>query len=334
MKARRIAAAGLATLGLLLLPGAIMAHWATVQLVETERFVAALAPLADDPVVQDRIIVEVTALVDEQVDISGVTADLLDGLGEALDLSDRARGALELVSEPIAAGVRALVADVVAKVVRSPAFSTAWQSSVELLHTQSIRLLSGSPDSLLALDQDGTLRLPLGPIVADVRAALVDQGVPFAAAIPDIDRSIVLAELPNLALARVVYQVGVSVGVWVPWICAALLAAAVLLAPRREATLRTVGLLIVGVTLAVIAGFALARTALTAYVGPESSALVGVVYDAALGYAVTTVLSLLVLGLIVAAIGWWFGSTATATRWRATAAQTIDRVRARYRPLT
>jgi len=55
MRGRRVAAAALAALGLLLLPGAVMAHWATTQLVETERLVAALGPLADDPAVQDRI---------------------------------------------------------------------------------------------------------------------------------------------------------------------------------------------------------------------------------------------------------------------------------------
>jgi hypothetical protein len=327
MSVRGITAGILGTIGLLLLPSAVMAHWATVQLVETDRFVTALAPLADDPAVQDRIILEVTALVDEQVDISGVTSDLLDGLGEALDLGDRARAALGLVSEPIAAGVRALVENVVGEVVRSDAFSSAWSSSVELLHTQTIQLLSGSPDSLLELDRDGTLSLPLGPIVAEVREALIDRGVPFAAAIPDIDRSIELAELPNLALARIVYQVGIAVGVWLPWITAVFLAAALLLAPRAG-TLRTIGVMTAVVSGVLALGFALGRIALVAYVGPESSALAGVVYDAVLGYAVTTVLALVVFGVIVAVVGWWLGRSALATRWRARAQAGFSSARA------
>lgn len=316
MRGRRIAAGALATLGLLLVPAAVMAHWATVQLVETERFVATLAPLADDPVVQDRIIIEVSSLVDEQVDISAVTAELLSGLGEALELGDRARDALDLVSEPIAAGVRALVEDVVGEVVRSPAFSAAWASSVELLHRQTILLLSGSPDSSLELDRDGTLRLPLGPIVADVRAALIAEGVPFAAAIPATDRSIVIAEVPNLALARVVFQLGVTVGTWLPWITAGLLIGALLLAPRRPAMLRTLGVLAVVVTGLIAIGFALARTALTAYVGPESSAIAGVLYDAVLGYAVSTITALVAAAALAGLVGWWLGASPTATRWR------------------
>lgn len=330
MRGRRIAAGALATLGLLLLPGAIMANWATTQLVETERFVAALGPLADNPAVHDRVIAEVTALVDEQVDIDAVTSELLSGLGEALELGPRAQAALDLVSAPIAAGVRSLVADVVTEVVRSDAFGAAWQRSVEVLHAQTIRLLSGSPDSLLALDRDGTLRLPLGPIVADVRAALVDQGVPFAAAIPDVERSIVLAELPNLALARVFYQVGVTVGLWLPWITAALLVGAVLVAPRRPATVLTVGLIAFGVTAALAVGLALARTVITAYVGPDSSAVAGAVYDAMTGAMIATVLGLLALSALAVAVGWYTGASPSAERARAAVAAAVANVRARF----
>ena len=316
MRGRALGAGVLATLGLLLLPGAIMANWATTQLAQTERFVSALAPLADDPVVQERIIVEVTALVDEQVDIDAVTAELLGGLGEALELGPRAQAALDLVSAPIAAGVRSLVADVVAEVVRSDAFSAAWERSVAVLHTQSIRLLSGSPDSLLALDRDGTLSLPLGPIVADVREALVEQGVPFAAAIPDIDRAIVLAEVPNLALARVLFQVGMTVGLWLPWITAALLVGAVLLAPRRPRTLRALGFVGLGVTAALALGFSLARTAISAYLCPDSSAFAAAVFDAMTGYALSTVLGLVALSVVVLLVAWWVGASGLAARAR------------------
>ena len=332
MRGRRFAAGALATLGLLLLPGAVMAHWATAQLVETERFVATLAPLADDPAVHDRIILEVTALVDEQVDISSVTSDLLNGLGEALELGDRAHDALDLVSEPIAAGVRALVEDVVGEVVRSPAFSSAWASSVELLHAQGIRLLSGSPDSLLALDRDGTLRLPLGPIVADVRSALIAEGVPFAAAIPDVDRSIVVAEVPNLALARVVFQVGVTVGAWLPWIAAGLLIGALMLAPGRPAMLRTLGVLAAMATALLAIGFALGRTALTAHVGPDSSVIAGAVYDAVLGYATTVVAVVFAVAVLTAGTGWWLGTSPAATRWRTALSERLAAARAGRAP--
>ena len=317
MRGRRAAAAALATVGLLLLPGAIMANWATTQLIETERFVATLAPLADDPAVQDRIIAEVTALVDEQVDIDAVTSELLGGLGEALDLGPRAQAALELVSAPIAAGVRSLVSDVVTEVVQAPAFSAAWKRSIEVAHTQAIRLLAGSSDSLLTLDRDGTLSLPLGPIVADVRTALVEQGVPFAAAIPDTDRAIVLAEVPNLALARVVYQVGVTVGFWLPWITAALLIGAVLVAPRRPATARTIAIVTLGVAALLAIGFVLARVAIAAYVGPESSALARSVFDAMTAYAVSTIVALLVLSIVIVLAAWWLGSSSLAAKSRA-----------------
>ena len=64
----------------------------------------------------------------------------------------------------------------------------------------------------------------------------------------------------------------------------ALLVGAVLLAPRRPATLRTVGLIALGVTAALAIGFSLARTAIAAYVGPDSSAVARAVFDAMTAY--------------------------------------------------
>jgi hypothetical protein len=178
-------------------------------------------------------------------------------------------------------------------------------------------LLAGSSDSLLTLDRDGTLSLPLGPIVAEVRTALVEQGVPFAAAIPDTDRAIVLAEVPNLALARVVYQVGVTVGFWLPWITAALLIGAVLVAPRRPATARTIAIVTLGVAALLAIGFVLARVAIAAYVGPESSALARSVFDAMTAYAVSTIVALLVLSIVIVLAAWWLGSSSLAAKSRA-----------------
>lgn len=317
MRGRRITAGVLAAIGLLLMPGAIVANWATTQVVDTERFVAVLAPLADNPVVQDRIIAEVTGLVDEQIDLDAVTTDLLSGIGEALGLGPRAQDALGLVSAPIAAGVRSFVADIVTEVVRSDAFSAVWERSLTELHTQTIALLSGSPDAVLNLDRDGTLSLPLGPIVAEVRATLIEQGVPFAGAIPDTERAIVLAEVPDLALARGLFQLGTAIGAWLPWITVALLGAAVLTAPRRPRTSLVIGLTALGVTAALALGVALARTMISAAVGTESAAVALPVYDALTSGLVVVLVVLAAVSALIALGGWWFGTSGLAVRARA-----------------
>ena len=155
----------LITVGVLITPTAIIAHWATTQVTNTERFVETLAPLASNPEVQNLIIDEVTTVIDEKVGIEDVTTSLLDGLGQALNLPPKAQDALDMVSAPIASGVKGLVHSVVEKAVTSPAFQKAWTKTLTLTQEQAIALLSGDPNSMLKLSGDGTLSLPLKPII-------------------------------------------------------------------------------------------------------------------------------------------------------------------------
>ncbi|MBK5239495.1 MAG: hypothetical protein JJE28_10375, partial [Actinomycetales bacterium] len=122
----------LLTLGVLLAPTAVVAHWATVEITNNQQFVETLGPLAKDPVVQALIVDEVTGLIDDQVDISTATDSLLTGLGEALNLPQAAKDALGLVSGPVASGVTALIHNVVANVVASDAFQEAWTKTLTL----------------------------------------------------------------------------------------------------------------------------------------------------------------------------------------------------------
>ena len=137
-----------------------------------------------------------------------------------------------------------------------------------------------------------------------------------------------LAEVPNLALARVVYQVGVTVGFWLPWITAALLIGAVLVAPRRPATARTIAIVTLGVAALLAIGFVLARVAIAAYVGPESSALARSVFDAMTAYAVSTIVALLVLSIVIVLAAWWLGSSSLAAKSRAALNERFGEARA------
>src|ERR687897_1930966 len=82
---RTAAAIVLVVVGLLLAPVAVISAWARLELVDTERFVATFAPLAEEPAVQDYITEQATAAIEEQVDIPGLTKDVFDGI-KSLDL--------------------------------------------------------------------------------------------------------------------------------------------------------------------------------------------------------------------------------------------------------
>ena len=317
----------LITLGVLLAPTAIVAHWATVEITNTKQFVDTLGPLANDPAVQALIVTQVTELIDAQIDISAATDSLLGGLGEALNLPKQAKDALGLVSAPIASGVTALIHNVVGDVVASEAFQQAWDKTLTLTQTQVVALLTGDPTSMLTLANDGTISLPLKPLIQDVKAALIEQGVSFASAIPEIDTSVVIAKIPELALARVIYQVGVGVGLWLPWVVLGLLTAGVFAANRRPRALLGTSIAM-GVLLALLAiAFGTGGVVIAASIEPAFAAAAAVVYAALVAYVLQIVAALGLLTLILGFAGWAFGGSLAAGKLRAAVNQNIDAIR-------
>jgi hypothetical protein len=317
----------LLTLGVLLAPSAVIAHWATVEVTNTQQFVDTLGPLVKDPSVQALIVDEVTGLIDDQVDISNVTDSLLTGLGDALNLPDAAKEALGLVSGPVSSGVTSLIRNVVANVVASDAFEEAWTKTLTLTQTQVIALLEGDPNSMLTLDNDGTISLPLKPLIQDVKAALIDQGVSFASAIPEIDTSVVIAKVPELALARVIYQIGVGVGMWLPWVVLGLLAGGVAVANRRPRALMGASIAM-GVVMAILAlSLGTGGIVIAASIEPSFADAAGVVYAALVTYVLQIVAALITLAVVLGFTGWAFGESVTAGKLRANINKNIDAIR-------
>src|SRR6188472_3795462 len=106
----------------IMVPISIVGTWAKVQLVDEDAFVATFAPLADDPGVQQLVIDQSTAAIENSLDVSQYTNDLFDGLSQ-LNLPTRAKSALELLRQPAADAVSSLIDTTVTKVVQSDAFS-------------------------------------------------------------------------------------------------------------------------------------------------------------------------------------------------------------------
>ena len=317
----------LITLGILLAPTAIVAHWATTEITNTRQFVETLAPLAKNPAVQKVIIDQVTTVINDKLDISAATGSLLSGLGDALNLPSAAKDALGLVSGPVASGLKSLISNVVGDVVRSDAFEQAWTKTLTLTQTQVVALLEGNPNSTLTLKNDGTISLPLKPLIHEVKAALVNQGVSFASAIPEIDTSIVIAKVPELALARVIYQIGVGVGAWLPWVVLGLLAAGIFTANRRPRALLGTSIA-VGLLMGILAiGFGTGGIVIAASIDPAFAAAAAVVYDALVVYVLHIVGAIATLAVILGFTGWAFGDSVTAGKFRGVVNKGIDTIR-------
>ncbi|WP_448005743.1 hypothetical protein [Agromyces bauzanensis] len=314
---RTAAAVVLVVIGLLLAPVAVISAWARLELVDTDRFVATFGPLAEDPGVQAYIGDQVTAAIEEQVDIPGLTADVFDGLRQ-LDLPPRAEQALGLLEAPATQGLQSLVSGVVDRVVESDAFADVWATALRVTHRQFVAAMQGDPDAALAIGGEGTISVQLGPIIEAVKDRLEEQGVGFASAIPVIERSIVVAQNDAFVLVQTVYTLAVAVGTWLPWLVLALLVAGVLVAKRRAAALAwTAG----GFALSMLilaSGVGIGRAFFLGAVSPSimPADAAGALYDGLVQLMLSTILALFVLALFVAVIAWLSGPwrPARATR--------------------
>jgi hypothetical protein len=311
-KGRSWLAGILLAIATLLLPTAIVGHWATVQITNSSQFVNSLSPLASNPAVQQLVTDKLATAVDDAIHIDDTTKNLVDGLGTALNLPPKLQESLNLLSTPIASGVQGLIHDTIAKVVAGPAFQKAWTATLTLTQKQVIAILSNDPTTAVQIANDGTVSLSLKPLMAEVKQQLEAAKVPFAKAIPEINASIEIAKIPDITTARVIYQVGTGVGNTLPWIVAAIFGAAILIARRHWRQVFISGIAIFAITGIVAIGLAFGRVILSATLTADISQVAGIVYDSIVAYVATVVAGTLALGLVMILAGALFGLKSTA----------------------
>jgi hypothetical protein len=314
---RRILGTIVVVLGVLLAPVALVSTWAVDEFTDTDRFVETFGPLASDPGVQRVVAAEVTTLITEQVDVPALTAPLFEGLGETLPpVAGLALGPLEGL---VNSGITQLIGGTVDRVVESEAFATVWESALRTSHAQLVGALEGDPNTALTIGEEGTLGISLGPIVSSVQTALVDSGVTIAAAIPDVDRTIVLVKSDSIASVQAAYRLAHAVAAWLPWLVVALIVGGVVL---LGAGIRSIigsaagialvmGLLIVG--LAIGRAFVIDTVASTDLPVDVAQTL----FHQLLGRVYTGAVTFAIIGLVIAATAWAIGRYDVIARVRA-----------------
>lgn len=300
------AAVVLIVLGCLLAPVGVVTAHGRAGLVDTDRFVATFAPLAQDPEVQAIVVSEATKVIVAAMDLEDVTDALLDSLepGPAL------RRGLEALQGPLVRMVSDTIERVVAGWVASDAFAGVWEASLRLTHAQLNATLSGDPGALLSAEHD-LISFGLGPIVAAAKTALVDQGFTLAAHIPTIEHSIPILTSDAVPMLRTGYRLASALGAWPAILGLTLVAGGVVVAPRRRTAFAWaaagLGLSMIALLLAI--GM-VERMGLSA-AGP-SPELVRIVFDAATGPTRTTATVTTLASFALAAIIWLSGPTALA----------------------
>ena len=305
---RSIVAGVLLVIAVLIAPIAVLGTWARVQLVDTDRFVATFAPLAEDPQVQAYISDQAMVAIDENLDIQGIVDDLADGLTQ-LDLPPRAESAIQLLTVPAAQGIRGLIDDAVDRVVTSEVFADVWETTLRETHSRAIAIIQGQEGTAITLGDDGTISIDLGVVVSKVKEYMIDNGFGFADAIPDIQKSIPLATADSFALIRTLYQVATAAGYWLPWIVLGLLVAGVALSIRKPRAVVATGAGLAIAFLALLAGFSIGKQFFIGAVSPSvmPAGTATVVFDQVIELMNSTLVALTVLALLITLGAWLSG---------------------------
>lgn len=326
---RAILSATCIVLAALLSPVALVASWSGALLTDTDRFVAMTAPLLKDPQVQEFVADRATEAIVREADIEGIVSAAFGGLSSAIGLPGPASRALGLLEGAAVEAVEALIDQAVRTVLTSDAFASVGEQALRASHAQLIATLRGDPSALVRLGDDGVLSLPLGPIVAEVRAHLLGQGVSLAGLIPDIDTSIELVQSDALPAVRLAYGVAVASSIALPIACLVLFAVGVLVARNRPRALVGAGIGL-GIAMAAVAGSLAAVGGAIALIVPVSAvpeSVSGILYWAVASGVRDLAVALLVLAVAVALVAWYAGRSTTATRLRGAADGALGAVR-------
>lgn len=184
-----------------LLPAALVTSWVDRTVADTDAYVGAVAPLADDEGVRDAVAVRVRA--------AALTAlDPPPGVAE------------DVLSEAVALAVR--------RVVESDLFPPLWRASNRVAHASLVDTLSQPVGS------GGEVRIDVAPVVEAVLDELPARLLTGEVQVPPASFSV--AGSGEVDRARRAYQAVEGRGTVVPLVAAALLVAALLVSPLRRRT--------------------------------------------------------------------------------------------------
>lgn len=309
----------------LLTPVTLLARYARSELLDTDRYVSTVAPLAQDPAIQDQVADAVTTEIFQRLDIENVTRETLQSLVDA-----GAPDAAVDLATPIANQVENFARDEVRTLVSSEQFATLWAEANRVAHVELDALLTGDDEGAVQVE-DGKVTLELGPVIAAVRERLVDQGFGLASNIPEVSRSFTLVESDNLSKAQTATRFLNVAATALPFVIVLLVIAAVLLAPNRRRGLVAASLAVVLGALVLALVLAIARSWLPDNLTSDdlSTAAASSIVEILMRPLRTMLRAVLVLALVVTVAGYLAGPSAPAVAIRRGVTRTVHAIRSR-----
>ncbi len=306
---RWIASVALLLVALLLGVATILAVFARNQLLNTDRYVQTVAPLARDPVIQDAIANRLTDEIVTRADLQGLATDAVNFLQK-----QGAPAQLDALVGPAVSGVTSFLHDQIRKLVGTEQFAAAWDSANRLAHQALVDTLTGRSTKLVS-QSNTSVSINLGPFLDVVKQQLASAGFTLVNKIPEVNVQFEVLNSPDLPKIRTYVRWLDRAATWLPWIVLLLLVGAVATAPnRRRGLILTglfmgIGLIVVRVLIAGLRSYYADRLPTTV----KSPQALQVTLDTMTRYVRQGVQILIVLALLVAVIAWLAGPSRPAS---------------------
>ncbi len=299
----------LLVIALLLGVSAISAVFVRNQLLNTDRYVQTVAPLARDPVVQDAIADRLTNEIVTRVDLEGLANDAVAFLQK-----QGAPAQLSALVGPAVSGVTSFLHDKIRALVGTEQFAAAWDAANRLAHQALVDTLTGKSTNLVS-QSSTSVSVNLGAFLDIVKQQLAASGFTIVNKIPEVSIQFQVLSSPDLPKIRTYVRWLDRLANWLPWITLLVLIGAVAVAPNRRRGLilaglfMGLGLIIIRILLAALRSYYMDRLPATV----QNPQALQVTLDTITRYLRQGVQILIVLALLVAIVAWLAGPGRAAT---------------------
>ena len=303
----------LLVLGCGLVALSLVAFYVRETVLDTDRYVETMAPIAESPAVQQAVADKLNTAITTRVDFDSLMREALPTSADPL-------------APALALGLERAIRSRVDAFVASDNFERLWVEANRRAHARVIALLTTGESGRLLLDGD-TVYLDLGAIVDRVRQGLQERGLDrLAAAIPpSVDGRVTLLQSEGLVKARKGVDLIERLTIVLPILALLCLIGHVVLSrPRRRGLLR-VGLGLIVTALILVAAAGVGRSAYLSAINqnvlPRDAA--AAIFDALIGLLRTGVRVLVVVAVVIALVALVLGRAGALTERSRTALRSL-----------
>ena len=159
---RRILAWVLLVLSCILVPLSVAAVWTRSELLDTDRYVQTVAPLARNAEIQEAIARRLSTVLFDNVDVEELATDALPSQASFL-------------AGPLESALENFVDDAILRILQTEQFAEFWDEANRRAHAQVERALTGGGPVIST--ENGRVTLDLSGLAVEVRSALSERGI-------------------------------------------------------------------------------------------------------------------------------------------------------------